>query len=302
MKKLTSMLALALALLSTAAPLFAKEAKESSTDAIKKVVLGQLDQFEGNSMSGSVPATKDAWFQFVNAGDVGLDADGLAAAQGKFGFDHQKEYTERQLGDVAVSIGKDESVAWASFTMSLVDGKKTAFTFRATELFAKVDGDWVVVSGVWSLPMSDADATKGLKAGTLAKAATLTKSGKDEGDTSITDMTVLFFDPESKTSASSLSSRSDFLAIGSTLNEKYNAKQLGALLATMKGKLGFDGSSRAGLAPGGNAAWAVSNLTWPMPGNLVLPLRAFLVFEKEPTTKGHDGGWKIVAAHFSIAR
>jgi hypothetical protein len=296
------------ALVATAGTAYAKPKLKPPEDQIKALLEAQVDKFNPNGGSLKIDAVDGSWFEFVGPDDVGMPFDKIEekfVQYEQFEMGDMSTAVTRKLADVTISIGKDdESVAWASFTMNFTykptKGKTKSTQIRVTELWAKVNDNWTIVSGHFSSPVADAVVMKAIKDGHIETPSPVTE-GQDEGDQGLVDAMKQFITPAKGTKvAASFTKRKDFFGFGSGPGEKHTVKTLAALLGPMAGKLTINGSVHAGLAPGGHAGWAACNISWPI-GKLSMPLRVFVIFDKVDADMDQAGGWFVAAAHFSTA-
>jgi len=189
-------------------------------------------------------------------------------------------------GDLAV-------VSYAVYIKELVTmdegGLYNEETYHVTEIAKKTADGWRVISGLWALPVKNADVNKDAKAGKLDQLAPLPGSGEKSLLEAFTKLTTGGFDEAAI-------KRKDLVAFGSGPKERTvgGAVLAKAWQAAWANKLKVD-SVLASNDPKATLGYVIANVTLQKTG-YTIPFRVMFVFERKTAAEP----WSVIHAHFAV--
>lgn len=160
---------------------------------------------------------------------------------------------------------------------------------RVTEIATKTKDGWRVITGLWTVPVSNAAINKAAKAGEKLSLAPLSGKGDKSLIDAFTKVTTDGFDEVA-------AKRKDLIAFGSGPNERTTSGPVlaKAWAAGWKGKLKVD-SVMASNDAKATLGYVMANVTLQKSG-YTIPFRVMFVFERATATDP----WSIVHAHFAV--
>jgi ketosteroid isomerase-like protein len=193
-----------------------------------------------------------------------------------------------------VAPGSDLAVvSYAIYVKELVTmdegGLYNEETYHVTEIAKKTADGWRVITGLWALPVKNADVNKGAKAGKLDKLAPLPGTGEKSLLDAFTKLTTGPFDEAA-------SKRKDLVAFGSGPGERTvgGATLAKAWQAAWANKLKVD-SVLASSDPKATLGYVIANVTLQKTG-YTIPFRVMFVFERKTASEP----WSVIHAHFTV--
>jgi len=160
---------------------------------------------------------------------------------------------------------------------------------RVTEIAKKTKDGWRVITGLWTVPVGNADINKTAKAGKAGALKPLPGGGDASLIEAFTKLTTGTFDEAA-------AKRKDLVAFGSGPNERTvaGAGLAKAWQAGWVNKLKVD-SVMASKDSGATLGYVMANVTLQKTG-YTIPFRLMFVFERKTT----NDPWSLVHAHFAV--
>jgi hypothetical protein len=206
------------------------------------------------------------------------------------------ELRKHKVTSFAAHVAPSGDLALVSYAISIKElvtmddgGLYNEETYHVTEIAKKTADGWRVITGLWALPVKNADVNKNAKAGKLDKLSPLPGTGDKSLLEAFTKLTTGGLDEAAV-------KRKDLVAFGSGPKERTvgGAVLAKAWQAAWANKVKVD-SVLASSDPKATLGYVIANVTLQKTG-YTIPFRVMFVFERKTTADA----WTVIHAHFAV--